>query len=382
MRLEVAELYRLDLTFRRPVVTASGTHQRRPVLFVRIVTDVAEGWGECGALENGTAVDPRVSTVRRRLEEGGLARLVTATRARGGELPGGAQIAALYGSAPADRLCAAVIEMAVLDAELRASGEPLWSRLGARASRAGTGASAGELVGIPPSRQIGTLVESACAAAERGAARVRLKIEPGWDLEPLKAVRAALPDTALQADANGSYRLGSESADTARLLRRLDPLGLVCVEQPLPPSDLTSLALLAGHLETPVCLDESLASLPRLVDALRYHACEVACLKPARLGGLLAARRAVMLCADAGVPTFVGGFFETGFGRAALAALACIDGFTLPGDLSSPAGYLEDDPFAYPDVTAGKVRPWAVPGVAPHLADRLPGTLLARVAAV
>jgi o-succinylbenzoate synthase len=114
-----------------------------------------------------------------------------------------------------------------------------------------------------------------------------------------------------------------------------------------------------------VCLDESLSSLRRLTDALRYGACEVACIKPARFGGLLGARRAQQVCAEAGVPAFVGGFFETGFARLANVALAGLPGFTLPGDLSDPAAYLDSDPVAYPSDASGWVAPYGGPGMAP-----------------
>jgi len=35
-----------------------------------------------------------------------------------------------------------------------------------------------------------------------GYVRIKLKIEPGWDVEAVKAVREANPDILLQVDAN------------------------------------------------------------------------------------------------------------------------------------------------------------------------------------
>ncbi|MGH8979790.1 MAG: enolase C-terminal domain-like protein, partial [Acidimicrobiales bacterium] len=231
----------------------------------------------------------------------------------------------------------------------------------------------GHLVGIPADRSVGSLVEAVGALAGR-AARVRAKIEPGWDAEPVRALRAAFPELALQVDANGSYRMGGGGLDDADRLVALDGAGLVCIEQPLPAGDLQALAVLAGRLETPVCLDETLTTVRRLRDALRQGACEVACIKPARFGGLLGAQAAAQLCASAGVPAFVGGFFETGYARRANAALALLDGFSLPGDLSDPREYLTEDSLF--EGTAGAydgvvVRPYDGPGVAP--APRLQG---------
>ena len=122
-------------------------------------------------------------------------------------------------------------------------------------------------------------------------------------------MRADHPDLVLQVDANGSYGM-----DDAEQVERLAAFGVLCIEQPLPPADLVAQAEFARRMPVPVCLDESLSSPRRVLDALRNGACRVACLKPGRLGGLRAARLAHAACADAGVPVFVGGFFEAGPG--------------------------------------------------------------------
>jgi O-succinylbenzoate synthase len=119
-------------------------------------------------------------------------------------------------------------------------------------------------------------------------------------------------------------------------------------------------------LPVPICLDESLSTPRRVTDALRNGACAMACLKPARLGGLRATRAAHAACAAAGVPAFVGGFFEAGLGRAsnlALAARLNQDATGLVSDLGDPAEYLAVDPCGYPPVHDGWVRVPAGPGV-------------------
>ena len=381
MRLRLVELYRVDLAFCSPVTTAAGAHTRRPVAFVRVVAHEAEGWGECAALAEGTSVDPAFDAVLGALEESGVGRLLAAVAARDGELPPASQVPALFGSGPVAHFVAATLEMAVLDAELHASGEPLWARLGVEEAVATAGVPVGHLVGIPEDRSVDALVARVDVLVRSAStARVRVKIEPGWDTEPLRALRDAFPSLALQADANGSYRWEVAGAgggrdgggrdgglDDARRLVELDGLGLSCIEQPLAPSDLAALRQLAARLDTPVALDESLTSLGRVRDALRYGACGVACLKPARLGGLLRAKTAVNACRESGAGAFVGGFFESGFARAANAALAGLAGLTLPGDLSDPAEYLADPErvAVYPGLDGALVRPFGGPGVAP-----------------
>ena len=192
---------------------------------------------------------------------------------------------------------------------------------------------------------------------------MRLKIEPGWVVEPVRAVRADHPDLVLQVDANGSFGAGAE--DVA-VLSQLADFDVLCIEQPLPPADLVAHAQLARVLPVPICLDESLSTPRRVSDALRNGSCAMACLKPARLGGVRATRAAHAACAAAGVPAFVGGFFEAGLGRAANLALAARlsqDATGLVSDVGDPADYLAVDPCGYPPVRNGWVQVPAAPGV-------------------
>ncbi len=367
MQLTGVELVRADLAFRTEIGTAAGVHRVRPVLYVRVVArdtdgggDV-EGWGECAALGEATAVDPPLDEVELLAVERAVPRLTAAAAARMGQLPAAAEVPQIFGTTPADRMLAAAFEMAVSDAELRVDGRSLADSLAV-----GPGfemVPVGAVVGIPGGRDLDGLLAAVADALADGSARLRLKIEPGWDHEPVRAVRAAYPDLVIQVDANGSYRA---TDDDVAALARLSDFGVLCVEQPLPPADLVALAQLAEKLPLPICLDESLTTPRRVVDALRNGACAMACLKPGRLGGMRATRRAHAACAEANVPAFVGGFFETGLGRSsnlALAARLSQDATGLVSDLGDPAGYLTVDPCGYPPVVDGWVRVPAQPGV-------------------
>jgi O-succinylbenzoate synthase len=359
MKLEGIELIRVEVPFRVDIGTARGVHRTRSLLFVRVVTTEGEGWGECAALGQRTSVDPSVPEVDAAATGRGVRRLLDASAARGGELPRETEIAQLFGSSPPDRMMAALFEMAVADAELRLAGRSLAAHLevGAGYETLPVGAA----VGIPPAHDLGILREQVGDAVAGGAARLRLKIEPGWDVEPVAAVRAVHPDLVLQVDANGSYAM-----DDAAQVARLAEFEVLCVEQPLPPADLVAQAEFARRIPIAVCLDESLSSPRRVRDALRNQACQIACLKPGRLGGMRAARVAHAACAEAGVAVFVGGFFEAGLGRGAnlaLAARLAQDAVGLVGDLSDPATYLEVDPCGYPEVRVGWVHVREEPGV-------------------
>jgi O-succinylbenzoate synthase len=246
----------------------------------------------------------------------------------------------------------AAIEMAVLDAELRARQEPLVRHLGGVRETVACGVSVGIQESVP---RLLDLVEAYVA---EGYGRVKLKIEPGWDVAPVRAVRERFPDLALQVDANAAYTLAD-----ARHLARLDEFDLLLIEQPLPEDEVRAHAVLAARLATPVCLDESIVSARSAADAIAMGACAIVNVKPSRVGGYLEARRIHDVCQANGVPVWCGGMLETGLGRAGNVALAALPGFTLPGDISASDRYYRRDitePFV---LREGRLRVPTGPGL-------------------
>ena len=181
-----------------------------------------------------------------------------------------------------------------------------------------------------------------------GYVRIKLKIEPGWDVEPVRAVREQFgDDVLLQVDANTAYTVRD-----ARHLAELDAFGLLLIEQPLAEEDILGHAELARQMTTPICLDESIVSAQTAAAAITLGACQVVNIKPGRVGGYLEARRIHDVAAAHGVAVWCGGMLETGIGRAANAALAALPGFTLPGDISASDRFYRTDitePFVIQD---------------------------------
>jgi O-succinylbenzoate synthase len=241
----------------------------------------------------------------------------------------------------------------VLDAELRTHEMPLSAALGSTVDSVLCGVSVGIMDSVPQ------LLDAVAGYLDAGYLRIKLKIEPGWDVAPVRAVRERFgDDVLLQVDANTAYTL----ADTARLAR-LDPFDLLLIEQPLPEEDVLGHAELARHLRTPICLDESIVSARAAADAITLGACRIVNIKPGRVGGYLEARRVHDVCAAHGIPVWCGGMLETGIGRAANIALAALPGFTLPGDTSASDRYYRQDitePFV---LVNGRIDVPAGPGV-------------------
>ena len=326
MRLGAVELRRVRMPLAAPFRTSYGIETVRDVLLLRAITDECDGWGECCApaepLYTSEYVDACEHVLRRHL----LPRLFAAPALTADA------VAEVLRPVQGHRMAKAAIEMAVLDAELRARQEPLARHLGGVRESVACGVAVGIQDSVP---RLLDVVEGHVAEGYR---RVKLKIGPGWDVEPVRAVRERFPELALQVDANAAYTLAD-----ARHLARLDEFDLLLIEQPLAEDEVRAHAALAARLTTPVCLDESIVSARTAADAIALGACSIVCVKPSRVGGYLEARRVHDVCQAHGVPVWCGGMLETGLGRAGNVVLAALPNFTLPGDISASDRYYRRD---------------------------------------
>jgi o-succinylbenzoate synthase len=336
VKIELVELRRIAMPLRRPFRTSFGSQTRRDILLVRVVTDIGEGWGECVALADPVYSSEYVDGAQQVLRQYLAPQVLAAPLASARRLAD--RVSAVIGH----RMAKAALETALLDAELRAASMSLATYLGGVRDRVDCGVS----VGIAPS--IPELIDEVRGYVEEGYRRIKLKVEPGWDLEPVAAVRAEFgADLLLQVDANTAY-----TTTDLRRLARFDEFDLLLIEQPFAEEDLESHRVLSRAIRTPVCLDESVVSAASAADAIRRGACSVVNIKAGRVGGYLEAARVHDVCTALGVPVWCGGMLETGLGRAANVALASLPGFTLPGDTSgSGRFYVEDitEPFVLED---------------------------------
>jgi O-succinylbenzoate synthase len=351
--IDRVELRRIAMPLVSPFRTSFGRQTERDILLVRLgLRDeqgtVTEGWGECVALSEPSYSPEYVDGAQHVITHHLLPRLVGS-----GPLDAAAvapRLSKLHGHPMAK----AAVEMAILDAQLRATNESFASFLGTARTRIPSGVS----VGIHDSTD--GLLATVQGYLDDGYVRIKLKIEPGSDIEQVAAVRELIgPDTPFQVDANTAYRRTDGSH-----LRRLDDYDLLLIEQPLPEHDILGHALLAAEVDTPVCLDESLVSAEGTADAIELGACEIAHIKPGRVGGYLEAVRIHDLCLAKGIPVWCGGMLETGIGRAANAVLAALPGFTLPGDISASARFYAQDIVTEPiTITDGHVTVPSTPGL-------------------
>lgn len=336
MRLKGVELRRIRLPLVSPFRTSFGTQTSRDVLLVRVETEEAEGWGECVAMSEPLYSPEYVDGAAEMMGRFLIPALAGAQRLDA------SRVSTILAPFKGHHMAKAALEMGILDAELRAERRPLSRELGAVHERVPCGVSVGIMDSLPE------LLDAVDGYLHAGYIRIKLKIEPGWDVEPVRAVRERFGDAMLlQVDANTAY-----TRRDAAHLARLDAFDLLLIEQPLDEEDILGHAELARALRTPVCLDESITSAGTAAAAIRLGACEIVNVKPGRVGGYLEARRIHDVCVAMGVPVWCGGMLETGLGRAANVALAALPGFTLPGDTSASDRYYRSDitkPFVLHD---------------------------------
>jgi O-succinylbenzoate synthase len=346
VKLQSVELRRIRLSLVAPFETSFGVQTERDVLLLQATTTDGVGWGECVAGEEPTYSSEYVDGAQHVLIHHLLPRLLDQASLTADDV--GRVLRPVHGH----HMAKAAIEMAILDAELRARGESFGKYFGATRAAVDCGVS----VGIHPS--IPELLATVGEYLDQGYRRIKLKIKPGWDVEPVRAVRDRFGDIPLQVDANTAYTLAH-----AAQLAKLDPFDLLLIEQPLPEDEVLAHAELAKLVRTPICLDESIISAQAAADAIELGACRIINVKPGRVGGYLEGRRIHDVCASHGVPVWMGGMLETGIGRAGNVAMAAMPNFTLPGDTSASERYYHRDitpPFVLHD---GRLDVPAGPGL-------------------
>jgi O-succinylbenzoate synthase len=223
------------------------------------------------------------------------------------------------------------IETAFWDLLSRLEGLPIFQLLGAKERKIESGLA----VGIYDDRR--KFLEVIDKNLACGYKRVKIKIQPGWDLEPIRLVRETFGDIPLMVDANCAY-----SRRDMEHLRKFDDFALIMIEQPLAKDDLEGHAILQSKLRTPICLDESATTPGGVKRAIEMGSCKIINIKIQRVGGILSALEIYNICGDK-VSVWAGTMPELGIGSVHTLHLAMLDKFKFPTDVESSDRWFIDD---------------------------------------
>src|SRR6202142_1993012 len=348
MRLRKITLREIHLRLLSPFETSFGKIQSRRILLVEADVDGVAGWGESTAGEGPFYSYETVETSWLILRDYLWPML------KGREFAAASEIWALLAPVRGLNMAKAASETALWDAEARQKNLPLAKLLGGTLEEIPCGVS----IGLQPTvADLFAKVEKELAA---GYQRIKIKIKPGMDIALVSQLRDRFPRIRLMVDANSAYTL----KDTA-LLKALDALYLIMIEQPLGWDDIYSHAQLQRQLDTPICLDECIHDVEHARAAIEIGACRIINIKLGRVGGHTAAKRIHDICQAKSIPVWCGGMLESGIGRAHNIAISTLENFSLPGDVSASKRYWTED-IIEPEVEVtpkGTIRVPSAPGI-------------------
>ncbi len=324
--VERVELFHVRLPLQHPFRTSFGMESHRESVLIRLRTPDGDGWGEAPVGQYPRYTHESTETAWYILNDF-LAPTLVECAPRSYE--------EWHDCIPFIRghhMARGAVLMGLVDLAAKQRGELLGTFYGAPRNEAYAGIS----IGLKEDRD--DLFDRIQSALELGYLRIKLKIEPGSDIDLLREVREAFPEIDLMVDGNGGY----DQTDIS-LLQQIDSFDLLMLEQPFGPRDFTAHAALQEKIETPICLDESIETFQDAQLARQLNSCRIINIKSPRLGGPLHALDVYKFCEESGLDVFCGGLLETGIGRAHNVGLASLPRFQLPGDLSESQRYFPED---------------------------------------
>ncbi|MCL6096208.1 MAG: o-succinylbenzoate synthase [Patescibacteria group bacterium] len=326
-------IFHLKLELTNAFTTSFGTIKDKDVILVVLKTkDGLEGVGECSVNPNPDYSEESAQTVLTVLDK----HLIPSLK-NGKQVTSVEDLVAAYRNIKGNFAAKAGVEAAYWDLLSRMKNIPLHQFWGGRQPHALTGVSVG-------ARTVEELLPRVDKAVERGFPRIKLKIWPGFDIEPVNAVRSRYPDLPLQVDANSAY-----TTDDIDIFKELDKYGLILIEQPFTSYDLLDHARLQRQIATPICLDESLKTVTNVRQAIELwsHIGKLSSLiiniKPPRVGGYWEAVKIADLCQAAGVRAWCGGMLDTSWTKRMNIQLSSHPAFILPGDHAQQEPYYVED---------------------------------------
>jgi L-alanine-DL-glutamate epimerase-like enolase superfamily enzyme len=179
------------------------------------------------------------------------------------------------------------------------------------------------------------------------------------DIAITERMRSDHPDADIYVDFNHAYTL----PDALRYCRATRDLDLLCLEEPLPGSEVSARAVLARRSDVPIMGDETCRSPREVTTEVVDGRCGIVSIKVVR-GGLSGSLRIREFCASYGVPVLVGSQGDSGIGTFVSAAFAAAAPSTsvFPAELNwflSLEGDLLEEP---PQIKGGSLAVPAGPG--------------------
>ncbi len=349
MRIKEVKLILIEKELKETFTTSFGPTKKREIVLVRVKTeDDVVGWGESVA-GNGPWFSYETYETVWIIIRDFLSKLILKKNIHDPLIT-----FELLNPIRGHNMAKYALEGAILDAYGKTIGKSLKELIGGVKKEVEVGVS----VGIK--KTINTLIKKIEEYLNEGYKRIKIKIKPRWDIEPLKAIRETFGNIKLQVDANAAYTMRD-----LETLKKLDKFNLLMIEQPFHYEDLVDHAQLQKIIKTPICLDESIPSIHSAKAAIKLKSGKIINIKPGRVGGVYVAKLIHDLGVKNNMGLWIGGMLETGIGRSFLVALASLPGINYPSDISASSRYWNKD-IIEPEFKLsndGKIRVPEKPGI-------------------
>ncbi len=327
LKIVKAEIFKVEIPIIHPFKTSFGTITNRPMLIIKIFDiDGNIGYGECSALEKPIYSYETTDTAILILKDFLIPDVI------GKEVSSPDDLKNIFKPIKGHNFAKASLDMAFWSLYSTIQKKSLMNLLGGVRDKVPVGKSVGIKSGV---KETFYEIEK---CLDEGYKRIKLKIQHGWDVEIVKAVRDRFGDIMLTADANSSYTLKD-----IKTFSELDKYNLAMIEQPFAEDDIIDHATLQKKISTPICLDESILSTEDARKAIEIGACKIINIKTGRVGGVTESKRIHDICKEMGVPVWSGGMMESGIGRAFNIALSSLPNFSMPGDHTPYDAYYPAD---------------------------------------
>ncbi|MHA1116176.1 MAG: o-succinylbenzoate synthase [Candidatus Heimdallarchaeaceae archaeon] len=327
MKIDSVTIYKIIMNLKRPFRTSFGVQKTREIVLTKLQSGDLCGWGE-SVTDTGPWYSPETNNSVTYI----IKKFIGPWLKKEKEIEHPKDFTSIVSKIRGNPMAKACVEDALWDLYGKIKGKSLSELLGGTKNKIPSGIS----LGIE--NDFAVLLQKIEYAIEKKYKRVKIKIEPGWDVEIIKQIRDHFPDLGLMVDANAAYSLKD-----AEIFKKLDKYDLMMIEQPLHYKDIIEHSKLQKMISTPICLDESIKSFDDAKHALEMDATRIINVKPSRVGGITETLEIHRLAEEFKVPLWVGGMLETGIGRAKNVAVASMKNFTLPNDISESERYFTEN---------------------------------------
>lgn len=346
IRIDDIRIHRIIAPLKKPFHTKLQHVQERESLIIEVRSGDYRGYGEGVAFTTPWYTEETVKTTLFVL------RHVLIPRVKGEVMTHPRNMYELYETVKGNRMAKAALDMACWDLYAKVKGVPLYELYGGKKEAI----DAGVVVTWKTEEELREEVQKAVDAGYR---RVKIKIHRQIDPQTIENVIREFPETYFFADANGSF-----TKQSIEKLQAFDAIGLRLIEQPFKKEDRILYEEWTPQFQTPIGLDESIASYEDAEWAIQSGAADCIVLKPGRVGGPTVSLDIIQRAKEASIDLWIGGMIEFGVSKAHNIALATLEGVTLPGDFSASNHFWERD-IITPGLTLcdGQMRVLNEPGI-------------------